>query len=551
MEKISLTTTTPHGLRKWFPLIILSLALAIIILDTTILNVSLRTIINDLHTDIEKIQWVITAYSLMLAAFTITGGRLGDLFGRKKMFVVGAIIFAVGSFMTSISQSVGFMIAGEAIVEGIGAALMMPATASLLVSNYRGRDRQIGFGIWGGIAAASAAMGPVVGGWLTTYYSWRWAFRINIFVAIALVLGSILINESRDTEEKPSIDFVGIILSALGLLSVVFGFIKASDYGWFSMKHTVSLFGFEFAKGEISPIWFFLGIGFLILGLFLLWENYVSKKGWTPLVSLSLFKNRQFATATTVTMIISLAMTGLSFVVPVFLQAVRHLNALDTGLAMLPMSLTLLVAAPFSAYISKFIAPKKIVQIGLGLASAGFLLLAWGIQVDSTELNLIPGFIFFGAGMGLLMSQTNNLALSAVSVQEAGEVSGVNGTLRQVGATLGAAIMGAILISALTTNISKGIETSSLIPAPLKSQISQAVSEQSSSIEFGGGAVLGNGIPESISQEIIKISKQATVDGAHNTLFVGVLFILLGLLVSTKLPSSKNIEVGKSVAAGH
>src|SRR6202167_6052886 len=163
-------TAQATGIRKWIPLVVLAFALLIIILDTTILNVSLRTIIVDLHTNIQGIQWVITAYSLMLAAFTITGGRLGDLFGRKRMFILGAALFALGSFITSISTSVGMMIIGEAIIEGIGAALMMPATSSLLVSNYEGRDRQIGFGVWGGIAGAGAALGPLVGGFLTTYY---------------------------------------------------------------------------------------------------------------------------------------------------------------------------------------------------------------------------------------------------------------------------------------------------------------------------------------------------------------------------------------------
>jgi MFS family permease len=158
--------------RKWGSLVVLSLALAIIVIDTTLLNVSLKTIINDLHTNIESMQWVITAYSLVLAAFTITGGRLGDLFGRKKMFMLGAVIFAIGSFLASISENVGTMIAGEAIIEGIGAALMMPATASILVANFKGKERGIAFGIWGGIAAASSAIGPILGGWLTTNYSW-------------------------------------------------------------------------------------------------------------------------------------------------------------------------------------------------------------------------------------------------------------------------------------------------------------------------------------------------------------------------------------------
>lgn len=231
------------GFKKWLPLVILSLALTIIILDTTILNVSLRAIITDLHTDIQSFQWVITAYSLMLAAFTVTGGRLGDLFGRKRMFIIGAIIFAIGSFVTSISHTVGMMLVGEAIIEGMGAALMMPATSSLLVSNYRGRDRQVGFGIWGGIAAGAAALGPVIGGWLTTYYSWRWAFRINVGVALLLVLGAYFITEARDKEEKPSLDVIGVILSALGLLTIVFGFIKASSYGWLTMKESLSFFG--------------------------------------------------------------------------------------------------------------------------------------------------------------------------------------------------------------------------------------------------------------------------------------------------------------------
>src|SRR6266498_3561175 len=176
--------------RKWASLVVLSLALAIIIIDTTLLNVSLSSIIRDLKTDIQSIQRVITAYSLTLAALTITGGRLGDLWGRRRMFVVGAIIFALGSLIASISQNVGTMIIGESIIEGIGAALMMPATSSLLVADFQGRDRAIAFGVWGGIAAAASAIGPIVGGFFATNYTWRWGFRIIILVAAILVLGS-------------------------------------------------------------------------------------------------------------------------------------------------------------------------------------------------------------------------------------------------------------------------------------------------------------------------------------------------------------------------
>jgi EmrB/QacA subfamily drug resistance transporter len=538
----------PRGFRKWIPLVVLSLALTIIILDTTILNVSLRTIIDDLHTNIQSMQWVITAYSLMLAAFTITGGRLGDLFGRKKMFVVGAIIFAAGSFMTSISHSVGFMIAGEAIIEGIGACLMLPATASLLVSNYTGRDRQIGFGIWGGIAAGAAALGPVVGGWLTTYYSWRWAFRINVFVAAVLVAASFLIKEARDKEEKPTIDFVGVLLSALGLLSIVFAFIKASTYGWWQAAAPFTLFGQTINLGGLSVVPVFILLGLIILTAFAWWEGHVQRQCETPLVSLKLFSNSQFILAASITAILSLGQAGLSFAIPVFLQGVKNLNPLHTGFAMLPMTLTLLVAAPLSAYVSKFISPKRIIQIGLLLDVLAFLALRSGISVTASVWALAPGFALFGAGAGLMMSQSSNMALSAVSVEESGAASGVNTTLRQVGATLGSAIMGAVLISSLSLGLVSGVNASSVIPAGLKPALSQTVSQQASNIEFGTGVTGGSSIPPYISNEIVSISNQATVAANQKTFVYSLIFIIFALVMSLWLPAAANLETNKSLA---
>jgi EmrB/QacA subfamily drug resistance transporter len=537
------------GFKKWIPLIVLSLALTIIILDTTILNVSLRTIIDDLHTNIQNMQWVITAYSLMLAAFTITGGRLGDLFGRKKMFVVGAIIFAVGSFITSISHSVGLMIAGEAIIEGIGACLMLPATASLLVSNYTGRDRQIGFGIWGGIAAGAAALGPVVGGWLTTYYSWRWAFRINVFVAAVLVLASFLIKEVKDREEKPTIDFMGILLSALGLLSIVFAFIKASTYGWWHAAAPFTLFGQTINLGGLSVTPVFMLLGIIILALFAWWEDHVQKQCETPLVSLKLFSNSQFILAASITAILSLGQAGLSFAIPVFLQGVKNLDPLHTGFAMLPMTLTLLIAAPLSAYISKFISPKRIIQIGLLLDILAFLALRAGVSVTAGIWALAPGFALFGAGAGLMMSQSSNMALSAVSVEESGAASGVNTTLRQVGATLGSAIMGAILISTLSAGLVSGVNASTAIPTAMKPALSKTVSQQASGIEFGTGINTGGGtLPTYITNAITGISNQATVDGNKKTFAYAIGFIIFALLLSFWLPASGNLETNKSLA---
>src|SRR6266566_3645518 len=195
--------------RKWGTLMVLSLALAIIIIDSTLLNVSLSTLIRDLHTNLQSLQWVISAYSLILAALTVTGGRMGDLFGRKKMFMGGAVIFVIGAVVASISHSFPVLLLGESIIEGIGAALMMPATASLLVSKYRGHDRAIAFGIWGGVAAAASAIGPILGGFLTTHFTWRWGFRINVVVVALLLIGSRIVEDKQPREEK-AIDWIGV-----------------------------------------------------------------------------------------------------------------------------------------------------------------------------------------------------------------------------------------------------------------------------------------------------------------------------------------------------
>ena len=540
-----------NKLIKWAPLLVLSLALTIIILDTTILNVTLRTIIGDLHTDIQSIQWVITAYALMLAAFTITGGRLGDLYGRKKMFVLGAIIFAIGSFMTSIARTVGFMIAGEAIIEGLGAALMIPATASLLRSTYRGRDLSVAFGIWGGIVAGSAALGPVIGGWFTTYYSWRWAFRINVFVAAILVVSSALIKEFKETDLKPTIDFPGIVLSATGMLSLVFGFIQASTYGWLYVKSPLVIFGHVIDFGPYSATPFFIIIGVIILAVFIYWEGIRERSGKTPLISIGLFKNSTFMVGSVVSGFLALGQAGLSFSVPVYLQAVLNLNPIRTGLAMIPMTALILVSAPLSSFLAKYISPKLIIQIGILIDLIGFILLRQSLHVGATPWALAPGFALFGFGVGLIFGQASNLTLSAISVQQSGEASGVNSTIRSLGQTLGSAILGAILISSLGSNMAKGIETSTIIPPNVKPIIVTAVSTQASNIEFGSGADLtAEHVPPVIVTEITIISHQATVDAARTSLTYGSVFIFLTLLISIKLPGGPIIEEKKSLVAG-
>ncbi|MFI5240643.1 MAG: MFS transporter [Candidatus Saccharimonadia bacterium] len=538
--------------RKWASLLVLSLALAIIIIDTTLLNVSLRSIIIDLHTTIQGLQWVITAYSLTLAALTITGGRLGDLFGRKKMFVLGAIIFAVGSFISSISHSLGVLITGEAIIEGIGAAMMMPATASLLIANFRGRERAIAFGVWGSVAGAASAIGPILGGYLTTHYSWRWGFRINVFIAAILVIGSLIVRESFDDQEKPQLDVVGIFLSAIGLLSVVFGIIESSTYGWFSPKLAYAIFGHSLPS-KLSITVLSTAIGLFFIGLFLLWENYRESQDKTPLVSLELFEIRQFTSGVFVMALLSLSMVGLIFVLPVFLQSVKGLDALHTGLALLPLSIAILIMGPLSGFLSSKIPPKYLIQLGLLFNITAVIVLHSALQVNATWQTLAPALALFGIGMGLVMAQISNMTLSAVSVSQAGEASGVNNTLRQVGSSMGSAILGAVLISAITANVATGIKNSTIIPQSAKPAISAEVSANASNVAFGAPSTSRQVLPADITSELDRISKSATTAATQKTVLYGIPFTILAFFMSLLLPGKTDIETSKSAAhvSGH
>ncbi len=524
----------PAGLRKWGSLLVLSLALAIIIIDTTLLNVSLETLIRELHTTLQSLQWVISAYSLTLAALTVTGGRLGDIFGRRRMFRLGALLFAAGSFVASISRSVPTLIVGESIIEGIGAALMMPATASLLVAKYRGHDRAVAFGIWGGVAAAASAIGPILGGFLTTHYSWRWGFRINVGVVALLLLGSTILGDEPAAGRK-TIDWTGVLLSASGLFAIVFGIIEASSYGWIHAIKPFAVAGREIQPGGLSIVPFAILLGLLILAGFTLWEVRVERGGGMPLVSTRIFRNRGFVAGASVVGVMMLGQNGVIFSLPVFLQSVRNLDAFHTGLTLLPMSILLLVVSPAAAALTRKIPHKRLVQTGLVVNILALLTLRWALGVDTPLAALIPGLALYGIGLGLVLSQINNLTLSSVPVEEAGEASGITNTFRQIGSSLGAAIIGSVLLTSIVVDLQAAVGASARIPPSARPGIDRMLREQSSSLAFGAGGMFDR-LPPATRDEMNAARRVATTDGNRKALLYGAGFALLGLLVSTQLP---------------
>jgi EmrB/QacA subfamily drug resistance transporter len=541
--------------KKWLPLVVLSLALAIVVIDGTVLNVSISYIQKDLNTNIKNIQWTITLYSLVLVAFTITGGKLGDIFGRKKMFILGAILFAIGSLIASFAQNIQTLIFGWSVIEGLGAAMMIPATTSLVVSLYHGKDRAIAFGVWGGIAGAAAALGPILGGYLTTDFSWNWAFRINVFIVLILVLGSVTIKEAK-VEEKPKLDYVGVILSGFGLSSLVYGIIESSTYGWFKAKETYVLnnqayyFPFDLS---ITPVTVLAGI--LVLSVFVWWLGFTEKRGNIPLIRLSIFKNIQFNSGLLVTTLMSLGMTGIIFSIPIFYQNVLEYTAFKTGLGLLPMSLSLLISAPVSAILSRKINPKIIIQAGLLIDIIGIFILRQSLSSEANISNLAPGLILFGLGMGMASSILSNLTLSAVSVSQAGEASGVNFTSRQLGQTFGSAILGAVFLTSSLNGLTNQINQSRVISDLQKPMLIEQSKNQNENSN------LSNPKKEQINPTILKeinlIKNQSVVDGTKDVLTYTIFFAIFAFGSSFLLPNksvSKNSpkeEIETNLANSH
>lgn len=540
--------------KKWIPLIVLSSALMIIIIDTTVLNVSIRSMIEDLDTNVQGIQWVIAAYSLTLAALTVTGGRLGDLFGRKRMFRYGAVLFGIGSVVTSFAPNIAWVIFGNALIEGVGAAMMMPATASLLISHYKGRDRALAFAIWGAVASVAASLGPIIGGWLTTYYSWRWAFRINIFVVAALLLGAKFLKEAHDRTEKIELDFVGVLLSSLGLVSLVYGLIESSTYGWFLAKKPFEIAGQSVLPFglSITPVALALGIG--LLAGFVMHEKRHEAAGHTPLVSLGLFKNKQFISGSLTTSMLAMGQTGMIFALPIFFQSVLGLDALHTGFGLVPTSVGIMIGAPLGLKLTKWMTPKRVIQLGFVISFTGAIYLWQALGVDSTTWDLAPGQLIYGLGTGFGFSQLGNLTLSAVSVEQAGEASGVNNTIRQLGASFGSAVVGALLIATLMSSVVTRVAGNPNIPVEAKPAITQAVQAAGSNVEFAGNAG-GSDLPDNLAAEVTRNVHEATVDGNRVAMAMTAGFIVLALCVSNLMPNIRNLETGKKAvdrpAAGH
>ena len=444
--------------RRWIALLILSLSLTLIVMDSTIVNIAFPSIRATFGASFADAEWVNSIYSLIFGAALITWGKLGDQYGRRNIFIAGAIVFLIGSAGSGLAATIPVMILFRG-VQGMGGAMMSPSTLSIISGMFKGRERGIAFGIWGATAGVAAALGPILGGWLITYGgatdSWRLAFLINVPIGIVAIAGSFwAIREQRDTSIKHQIDFLGIVLASLTLGAVVFGAIEGQTYGWLEAKKVFTLGSFTYpqvgadgviAAGTTSFIPFVFLFGIVMLVLFIIVETVQERGKGEPLFEFGMFRYPSFRYGLITVAIVALGEFGAILVLSIFFQLAKSLNAFETGLTFLPLALAMIVAAPTAGALSTRFGAKWVVTSGMICEAVALFVIASLFNVDTPIWQLMLAFTLYGIGVGLAIAQLANIVLSDVPPEKAGVASGANNTIRQIGASLGIAIIGAVL----------------------------------------------------------------------------------------------------------
>jgi EmrB/QacA subfamily drug resistance transporter len=414
--------------RKWWTLGAVAFGLFMIMLDNTIVNVALPSIQQDLNIGISELEWVFNGYALTFGVLMLTGGKLADMLGRRRIFVTGLVIFTVASLACGLAASAGMLI-GARVVQGVGSALMNPATLSIITATFPPRQRGMAIGIWAGVSAMALAIGPLVGGLITEHWSWNWIFFINVPIGIlAIVVARLVIDESRDMSAEQRLDLPGLLSSAIALFALTYGLIEANTYGWTSAR-IIALFAVAVVAFAV----------FIVLEL----------RQRVPMLDLKLFKNGTFAGANSVMLLVGLAMFGVFFYNSLFIQNIIGWSAVQTGASFLPMTVLIILVAPIAGKYSDRVGSRWLMGGGMVLLAISLLIFS-RLDATSNFWDILPGLLIGGLGMAVVMTPTTAAAMGSVPVDKAGVGSAVLNSGRQVGGALGIAVMGAIVASYAT-----------------------------------------------------------------------------------------------------
>ncbi len=455
---------------KWGVLAVLGVAQFLMVLDQAVMNVAISQLVEDFDTTVTTIQMVIALYALVMAGLMLTGGKLGDIWGRKRAFTIGLCIYGVGSGLTAVSWNVPSLMFGWSILEGIGAALVMPALVALVAGSYKGHERAIAYGALGGVAGAGIAVGPILGGWMTTDFTWRLVFAGEVVAALGILVGTRLIREPAREGSAPSLDWVGSVLSAGGLALVVFGVLQASNWGWLAPRSSpIEPFGFS-----LTP--FVIAAGGLVLAAFVAWERRREEQGLEPLVHLGLLRVPSLRGGVAMLLAQNLILMGIFFTIPLFLQIVQGLDALETGVRMLPASAGLFFTALAGSALSGRFAARTLVRAGLLVVLVAVLMLLATIEPQLDNADFLVAMGVLGVGMGLIVSQLGNVVQSAVGDADRSEAGGLQNTAQQLGSSLGTALLGAIVISGLIFAFTSNVAANPAISKDVSDQVHERLS---------------------------------------------------------------------------
>jgi len=532
---------------RWIGLACLALGLAMIIVDTSIVNVAVPRIITDLKITPSTAEWVNSSYALVFAAALITLSRIGDIIGQRTLYLVGTTVFASASALAAIAPSGELLIAAR-LLQGLGGAAMAPSTQSIVNATFRGKDRAIAFAIYGSVIGGMAALGPVIGGWLTTNASWRWAFGVNLPIAIVAIVGTLLtVAETRTEQKSKGFDIGGVVLITLGLAGIVFGLIEGYTYGWWapsaSFSSDAAWAWWPIATVSVVPV--ALALGAVSLIFFALYERARLRAKKTVLIDFTLFDIPTFRYGNIAGSIVSLGEFGVLFAIPLFLAAVQQYSAFETGLCFVPLALGSFIAAPMAPSLTKKWGARRVVTLGMFLEAVGIGAIALLISPSSTGLQLLIPFLVYGIGVGFATAQLANVTLAEVDIPRAGIASGTNSTTRQIGSALGIAIIGTTLFTLIGEQSRSALEKLPELAAAPPAAINGIVEAMKASAGQALPAIASDPMLAAIpglGEKVTAALSQAFADAARGAGIVAFLFVCLGLAASLALPKEKPLK---------
>jgi MFS family permease len=484
------------------------------------------------------VQGAITAYTLVMAAFMLVGAKLGDIWGRDRAFAIGLGVYGVGSLTTALSPNLTVLLIGWSGIEGLGAVLVIPAIAALIAANYEGKDRAFAYGMIGGVAGAAVAVGPVIGGYVTTEFSWRYVFAGEVVIVIAVLLLRNKMQKAPTPTSPPKLDYVGAALSAVGLGLLVFGILKSSSWGWIHPIAAPTIGDHEITPFGFSIVPFLIAGGIVVLWAFAGWEEGQERRGRDTLLERALLKIAPLRAGLATLVAQQLALMGTFFVLPVYLQVVLGLDAFETGKRVLPMSITMLLAALAGPKLGAKIAPQRIARAGLALMVVAALLLVGTIDVDLKGGWFAFALALFGIGVGFLLSQLGNVIMTSAPPEKTNEAGGLQGTAQNLGASLGTALIGSVLLIGLLSGFNHRIATNPDISEPVRQQLASATEDGIDivSTEQVHALALDAGVSEAEADAITKDYGDAQLEALKTAMLAVALLAFVSIVFTRLLP---------------